>query len=65
MLPPMYAYVYRDVSDADLAQYVKFSGSPLGSRYSEAVAGALAGALLRASVRVGEKMPAVPEKKLI
>ena len=65
ILPPTYAYVYRDVSDADLAEYVKFSGSPLGSRYSEAVAAALAGALTRASVRVGEKMPAVPDKKQI
>ena len=65
MLPPMYAYVYRDVSDADLAGYVKFSGSPLGQRYSEAVATALGGALTRASVRVGEKMPDVPDRKQI
>lgn len=65
ILPPTYAYVYRDVSDADLAEYVKFSASPLGSRYSEALAAALGGALLRASVRVGEKMPAVPDKKQI
>jgi hypothetical protein len=65
MLPPMYAYVYREVSDADLAAYAKFSASPLGQRYSEAVAAALVGALTRASVRVGEKMPAVPERKQI
>ena len=65
MLPPLYAYVYRDVSDADLAEYVRFSGSPLGQRYSEAVAAALTGALARASVRVGEKMPVLPDKKEI
>jgi len=65
MLPPMYGYVYREVSDADLAAYVRFSASPLGQRYSEALAGALVGALARASVRVGEKMPTVPERKRI
>jgi len=65
MLPPMYGYVYREVSDADLAAYVKFSASPLGQRYSEAAAAALVGALARASVRVGEKMPNVPEKQQI
>ena len=65
ILPPTYAYVYREVSDSDLAEYVKFSASPVGIRYSEAVAAALVGALTRASVRVGEKMPAVPEGKQI
>jgi hypothetical protein len=65
MLPPMYGYVYRSISDADLAAYARFSGSPLGLRYGEAVSGALVGALTRASVRVGEKMPAVPERKQI
>jgi hypothetical protein len=65
MLPPIYAYVYREVSDADLAAYARFSGSPLGLRYGEAVSGALVGALTRASVRVGEKMPVVPERKQI
>lgn len=65
MLPPTYAYVYRDVTDADLSACLKFSASPLGQRYSEAVAAALIGALTRASVRVGEKMPDVPDKKQI
>jgi hypothetical protein len=65
MLPPMYGYVYREVSDADLAAYARFTGSPLGLRYGEAVSGALIGALTRASVRVGEKLPATPEKKAI
>jgi len=65
MLPPIYAYVYRGVSDADLAAYARFSASPLGSRYNEAVAGALVRALARASVSIGENMPAVPERKQI
>lgn len=65
MLPPMYGYVYRGVGDADLAAYARFSGSPLGLRYGEAISDALIGALTRASVRVGEKLPATPEKKAI
>jgi hypothetical protein len=65
ILPPTYDYAYREVSDADLADYDKFSGSPLGQRYNEAVSAALAGALARASVRVGEKMPDTAEKKQI
>jgi len=65
MLPPMFGYVYRDTSDADLAAYVKFSGSPAGKRYNEAVSTALIGALARASVRVGEMLPTAAEKKQI
>src|SRR5258705_2714114 len=65
MLPPMFGYVYRDTSDADLAAYVKFSSSPLGKRYNGAVSAALIGALARASVRVGEMLPAAAEKKQI
>ncbi|HET7765025.1 MAG TPA: hypothetical protein VFK92_08035 [Burkholderiales bacterium] len=63
MLPSMYDYVYREVTDADLAAYVRFSGSPLGLRYGEAVSAAVIGALARASVRIGEKLPAMPERK--
>jgi hypothetical protein len=65
MLPPTYRYVYREVSDADIADYVKFSASPLGQRYNEAVSAALVRALARASVRVGEKVPAAAEKQQI
>jgi len=65
MLPPMFGYVYRDTSDADLAAYVKFSSSPLGKRYNGAVSAALIGALARASVRVGEMLPTAAEKKQI
>jgi hypothetical protein len=65
MLPPMYAYVYREVSDADLDDYVRFCASPLGQRYSEALAAALVGALTRASVRVGEKLPSLPDKNKV
>jgi hypothetical protein len=64
-LPPMYAYIYREISDADLAAYVRFSASPLGQRYNEAASVALTGALARASVRVGEMLPAAQEKKEI
>jgi hypothetical protein len=62
MLPPMFGYVYREISDADLAAYVKFSASPLGKRYNEAVSAALIGALARASVRVGEMLPVSAER---
>ena len=65
MLPPTYVYVYREVSDADLAEYVRFSASPLGQRYNEAVSAALVGALARAGVRVGEKLPGAGEKQQI
>jgi hypothetical protein len=61
----MYAYVYREVSDADLDDYVRFCASPLGQRYSEALAAALVGALTRASVRVGEKLPSLPDKNKV
>jgi uncharacterized protein DUF2059 len=65
MLPPMYRYIYRGVSNEDLAAYVEFNRSPLGARYNEAVTGALAGAMTRASVRVGETLPAAPAKDRI
>lgn len=65
MLPPMYGYVYRDISDADLAAYVKFTASATGKRYNDAVSAALIGALARASVRVGEMLPTTAGKKQI
>lgn len=64
-LPPLYAYIYRDVRDADLEAYARFSASPLGQRYNEATSGALTGALARASASVGELLPAAQEKKQI
>jgi hypothetical protein len=53
-LPLIYAYTYRDVSDADLAAYVRFLRSASGKRYQDGVTGALIEGLARAGVRVGE-----------
>jgi len=64
-VPAIYSFTYRGVSDGDLAAYVKFSKSALGSRYNQTVMEALTAALARASVRVGEIMQAAPEKKNI
>jgi hypothetical protein len=64
-LPAMYGFIYRQNSDADLAAYVEFNSSPLGQRYNQAVTEALADALIRASVRIGEIIQAAPEKKKI
>jgi hypothetical protein len=51
--PAIYAYTYRDASDADLAAYLDFNRSSSGVRYNDAMLDALAEALARASVRVG------------
>jgi uncharacterized protein DUF2059 len=65
ILPPMYRYIYRSNDDADLAAYVEFNRSPLGARYNEALTAALVGAMTRASVRVGEMLPAPPAREKI
>src|SRR5690242_13587268 len=65
MLPPMYGYIYRGIRDAELAAYVRFNASGLGQRYNEAVTAALAGALTRASVRVGELLQAAPAREKV
>ena len=54
MLPLMYAYTYRDTSDADLGAYVAFLSGPVGRRYSLQVNEALMESLIRASVRLGQ-----------
>lgn len=51
--PVMYAYTYRDVSDADLEAYLAFNRSNSGARYNEAMMGALTEALAKAALRVG------------
>jgi hypothetical protein len=51
--PVMYAYTYRDVSDADLEAYLAFNRSNSGARYNEAMMGALTEALAKAGLRVG------------
>jgi hypothetical protein len=64
-LPAMYGYTYREIGDADLAAYVKFNSSALGTRYNEAATAALGEALVSASMRVGEFIQGTPEKKSI
>ena len=53
-LPPLYAYFYRDVPDADLAAYVRFLGTTAGKRYQEGMTAAYVESLGRASIRAGE-----------
>jgi hypothetical protein len=53
-MPASYLYTYRDISDQDLRDYVAFLRSPSGKRYSEQVTEAFMGALVRASVRLGQ-----------
>jgi len=62
-LPAMMGFAYGDVSDADLAAYVHFNRSPLGMRYNEAMSAAVAEALARASVRIGELLDATPKER--
>lgn len=64
-LPAMNGFTYRQVSDADLAAYVKFNNSALGQRYNQAATEALTEALTRASIRIGEIIQASPEKKKV
>jgi hypothetical protein len=52
-LPLMYGYLYRKVSDADLAAYLEFNRSPVGTRYNDAVMKAFTDALTRASIGMG------------
>jgi hypothetical protein len=53
-LPVMYAYMYRDVSDADLGGYVGFLKGVAGKRYQDGMNAAFIEGLGRASVQVGE-----------
>ena len=64
-LPGMMSYTYRNVSDADLAAYVALNRSALGVRYNGAVSAALAEALSRAGVRIGELLDPDSRKKSI
>jgi len=54
VLPVMYAYTYRDISDADLTAYLAFLTGPVGKRYSQQVSEAFMEALIRGSVRLGQ-----------
>jgi len=53
-MPMIYAYTYRNVSDADMAAYTIFLTSPAGQRYHEGILEAVEGAMARASVRLGQ-----------
>jgi hypothetical protein len=53
-MPATYLYTYRDIADPDLREYVKFLRTPTGKRYMEQVTEAFMGALVRASVRLGQ-----------
>lgn len=53
LLPPTFAYTYRELDDADLAAYLEFSRSPLGQRYHDALVRAFTEALTRASYSMG------------
>ena len=63
MTPVMYAYTYRDVSDADLEAYLAFNRSNSGARYNEAMMGALTEALAKAALRVGPAIDSALNKK--
>jgi hypothetical protein len=52
-LLPLYAYFYRDVSDADLRAYVRFLGTTAGKRYQQGMTDAYVESLGRAGIRVG------------
>lgn len=53
-LPILFAYTYRDISNADLASYATFLKSASGKRYQDGMSGAFVEGLARASVLVGE-----------
>jgi hypothetical protein len=61
--PVMYAYTYRDVSDADLEAYLAFNRSNSGVRYNDAMMGALTEALAKAGLRVGEAIESSLHRK--
>lgn len=62
-MPLIYGYMYRAVSDADLAAYLKFNRSPLGTRYNDAVMKAFTEALTRASIGMGPHIEKGLQKK--
>lgn len=54
VMPGIFGYTYREVSDADLEAYVAFLRSPNGKRVNDAIADAFGQAMIAASVRVGQ-----------
>lgn len=63
VMPAMHAYVYRDVSDADLEAYLAFNRSNSGVRYNDAMMGALTEALSKAALRVGAGIESALNRK--
>jgi hypothetical protein len=61
--PVMYAYTYREVSDADLEAYLAFNRSNSGVRYNDAMMGALTEALAQAGLRVGAAIDSALNRK--
>ncbi len=53
-LPIIFAYMYRDISDTDIAGYLGFLKGIPGKRYQDAMNAAFTEGLGRASVQVGE-----------
>jgi len=53
-MPAMMSYTYREVSDADLTAYVAFLRSADGKRANDAITEAFTGAMVSASLRLGQ-----------
>ena len=53
-LPGIYAYTYREVSEADLAAYLAFLRGTDGRKYNDAMVEAFSQAVVAASVRMGQ-----------
>jgi hypothetical protein len=62
-MPGVFAYTYRDLSDADLAAYVDFLRGPAGKGYNDAMMEALSQALVAASMRMGQLLEPAGSKQ--
>lgn len=62
-----YAYIYQQVSDADLERYIEVVESPAGMRFTDATIAAVDRALKRGAIEVGERfgaeLPGTPERR--
>lgn len=54
-----FAYVYRELSDAEVEKYVAFSESPVGRRYHEASVKGMDNVLARAGIQMGREFEAL------
>lgn len=63
-----YAYIYQQVSDADLERYVEVVESPAGVRFTDATIAAMDRAVKRGAIEVGERLAAemadTPKRRL-